>query len=78
MLVSWMDMSVYLISASIDTRPPRSLLFCFDKIVFNPYGPTQTIRINQSVLAPADGDEGIARLQRELTQRCPAARIELA
>jgi hypothetical protein len=78
MFVTWMDMSVYLTSASVDTRPPRSLLFCFDKIVFNPYGATQTIRINQSVLVPADGDRGIARLQKELTQRCPAAHIALA
>jgi hypothetical protein len=76
--VTWMDMSVYLTSASIDTRQPRSLLFCFDKIVFNPYGPTQTIRINQSVLVPADADRDIARLQKELTQRCPAAQIALA
>jgi hypothetical protein len=76
--VTWTDMSVYLTSASIDSRQPRSLLFCFDKIVFNPYGPTQTIRINQSVLIPADGDRDIARLQKELTQRCPAARIALA
>jgi hypothetical protein len=76
--LTWIDMSVYLTSASIDTRPPRSLLFCFDKIVFNPYGPTQTLRINQNVLVPADGEGGIARLQQELTQRCPAAHIELA
>jgi hypothetical protein len=78
MLVTWIDMNVYLISASIDTRQPRSLLFYFDKIVFNPYGPTQTIRINQSVLVPADSDRDIARLQKELTQRCPAAQIALA
>jgi hypothetical protein len=76
--VTWLDMSVYLTSASIDTRQPRSLLFCFDKIVFNPYGPSQTIRINQSVLVPADGDRDIARLQKELAQRCPAAQIALA
>jgi hypothetical protein len=78
MLVAWIDMSVYLTSASVDARQPRSLLFCFDKIVFNPYGPTQTIQINQSVLVPADCDRDIARLQKELTQRCPAARIALS
>jgi hypothetical protein len=76
--VTWIDMSVYLTSASIDTRQPRSLLFCFDKIMFNPYGGTQTIRINQSVLVPADADRDIARLQNELTQRCPTAQIALA
>jgi hypothetical protein len=78
MFITWLDMSVYLTSASVDTRQPQSLLFCFDKIVFNPYGPTQTIRINQSVLVPADGERDIERLQKELTQRCPAAQIALA
>jgi hypothetical protein len=77
-LTTWMDMSVYLTSATIDNRQPRSLLFCFDKIVFNPYGPTQTLQINQNVLIPADGDGDMARLQKELTQRCPTARITLA
>jgi hypothetical protein len=76
--VTWIDMSVYLTSATIDSRQPRSLLFCFDKIMYNPYGPTQTIRINQSVLVPADGDRDIGRLQKELTQRCPTAQIALA
>jgi hypothetical protein len=76
--VTWIDMSVYLTSASIDTRQPQSLLFCFDKIVFNPYGRSQTIRISQSVLVPANGDRDIARLQKELAQRCPAAKIALA
>jgi hypothetical protein len=76
--LTWLDISVYLTSASIDPRPPRSLLFCFDKVIPNPYGPTQAIPINQAVLIPAGGEADLARLQKELSERCPRARIALA
>jgi drug/metabolite transporter (DMT)-like permease len=76
--VTWLDISVYLTSASIDARVPRSLLFFFDKIVPNPYGATQATRIVQSVLIPAGGDGDLARLQKELSERCPSARIALS
>jgi hypothetical protein len=76
--VTWLDISMYLTSASIDPRPPRSLLFCFDKLVPNSYGPTQAIPINQAVLIPAGGEADLLRLQKELTERCPQARIALA
>ena len=74
----WINISVYLVSAAIDEREPRSLLFNFERIVPNPYGPTQTIPIHQAVLIPAGSEDDFARLQRELSARCSKARITLA
>jgi hypothetical protein len=70
--------SEYLTLASIDPRPPRSLLLRFERIVPNPYGPAQTIVIDQGVLIPEDGDCDIAKLQRELAVRVPSAHVALA
>jgi hypothetical protein len=75
--LTWLGDDYYLTAASMDPRPPRSLLFCFEKMVPNPYGAPQTVVINQSVLIPVDGDGDIARLQHNLVARCPSARISL-
>jgi hypothetical protein len=69
--------NIYVISASIDERQPRSLIFNFEKVMPNPYAGTQVIPIQQSVLIPAGTESDIARLQKELTARCPKARIVL-
>lgn len=74
----WLNVSTYLVSAAVDERQPRSLLFNFERIVPNPYGPNQTVPIHQAVLIPAGSDADLARLQRELTVRCPTAQITLA
>jgi hypothetical protein len=74
----WLNVSIYLVSAAIDDRAPRSLLFSFDKIVPNPYGPTQPLAIHQAVLIPANFEADLTRLQQELTSRCPKAQISLA
>ena len=74
---TWLGLSTYLVSASIDARQPRSLLFNFEKVVPNPYTANQVIPIQQSVLIPSGAEADIARLQRELMGRCPKARIAL-
>jgi hypothetical protein len=74
----WLNVSTYLVSAAIDQRHPPSLHLLFERSVPNPYGPTQIIPVHQSVLIPANASADIARLQRELTARCPKARIALA
>lgn len=74
----WLNVSTYLLSATIDERQPRSAMFNFERSVPNPYGPTQTIPIHQAVLIPADKESDVARLQQELTARCPRAQIRLA
>jgi len=76
--LTWLGVSVYLVAASIDTRPPRSLKFNFEKVIPNPYGATVPLQIHQSVLLPDGGEADLARLQRELTARCPKAQIALA
>jgi len=73
----WLGLNVYLMSACIDERPPRSLLFKFEKIVLNPYGPNQVVSLERHVLVPEGGESDLARLQRELKIRCPKARIAL-
>jgi intracellular septation protein A len=75
---TWLSVSVYLMSASIDERPPRSLAFRFEKYVPNPYGGSQVIPILESVLIPAGAKSDLARLQHELALRCPKAQIVLA
>jgi hypothetical protein len=75
--LTWLGADYYLTDASIDVRPPRSILFRFEKLVPNPYGPLQTIVLSQCVLIPDGTDVGVARLSHELTARCPKARISL-
>ena len=74
----WLNVSIYLVSAAVDERVPRSLLLNFEKSVPNPYGPTQIVPIHQHVLIPAGAGGDLTRLQRELTTRCPNAQITLA
>jgi hypothetical protein len=74
----WLNVSTYLVSAAIDERQPRSAMFNFERTVPNPYGPSQTIHIHQAVLIPTGKESDLARLQQELTARCPTARITLA
>ncbi len=74
----WLNISVYLLSAAIDERQPRSLLFNFARSVPNPYGSDQVIPIHQAVLIPANAAADLARLQHELYARCPKAQIALA
>jgi hypothetical protein len=70
--------STYLVSATIDERQPRSAMLNFERSVPNPYGPTQIIPIHQAVLIPNGKESDLARLQQELTARCPRAQISLA
>jgi hypothetical protein len=74
----WLNVSVYLVSATIDERQPRSLMLNFERSVPNPYGPTQIIPIHQAVLIPANAEADLARLQQELTARCPKAQVAVA
>lgn len=74
----WLNVSSWLVSATLDQRQPRSMMLNFERSVPNPYGPTQTIPIHQAVLIPANADGDLSRLQQELTTRCPTAQITLA
>jgi hypothetical protein len=53
-------------------------MFNFERSVPNPYGPTQSIPIHQAVLIPSGKENDLARLQQELTARCPNAQVSLA
>jgi hypothetical protein len=75
---TWLSVNVYLMSASIDERPPRSLLFNFEKVIPGAYSGNSIVTVHQSVLIPPNAEADIARLQRELVARCPKARIALA
>ena len=75
----WLEQDMYLTSASIDAGPPRSILFCFDRILPNGYGSAGPIHIKQSVLIPATAEPSdLARLQVALSARCPTATVALA
>jgi hypothetical protein len=79
-LTPWLSVNAYLTAASIDERPPRSLVLQFERVPAGSSG-TQVVQADQAVLIPdgvTDGPTGdLARLQRELTARCPKARIAL-
>jgi hypothetical protein len=74
----WLNVSTYLVSATLDERQPRSAMFNFERSVPNPYGPTQVVPIHQAVLIPSGTESDLARLQQELAARCPKAQIALA
>lgn len=74
----WLNISNWLVSATIDPREPRSLLLNFERSVPNPYGPTSIIPVHHAVLIPANSAGDLARLQQELTARCPKAQVALA
>jgi hypothetical protein len=71
-LLTWLGADVYLTAASLDERVPRSVLMEFEKIVPNPYGPPQTLKISQNLLIPASaGAEDLSVLRKALAARCP-------
>jgi hypothetical protein len=75
---TWLGADVYLTSASIDTRPPRSLMMQFEKIVPNPYGSPNIVKLIQGVLIPGACDPGdLTLLRTSLESRVPAAKIAL-
>jgi hypothetical protein len=76
-LTLWRSTDVFLNSAAIDDRAPRSLLFRFEKDVPNPYGPLNIVPINQAVLIPPGKEHDLTTLQQHLTDRCPSAQISL-
>ena len=75
---TWLRVSVYLTSASLDQNPPRRLCFRFEKYVPNPHGPNQILPICPGVLIPLGCESDVAHLHQELTARCPKARIALS
>ena len=76
---TWIDPSVYLHSARIDWRPPRSVCFVFTKISAGAYGAAAVGQVTQNVLIPpVPGAGDLALLQRQLRARCPNAEVKLA
>ena len=78
-LTSWLDPSNFVVTASLDERPPRSLVFQFDRTTAGYIGQ-QITQVSQCVLIPDDSaatKAGIARLQQELAAKCPTATIHL-
>lgn len=79
----WHTIKSYLVDASLDDRPPRSLSFFFkkhavttgDPIAYITASGTPTIDIHQNVLIPPDADAEIAVLQTKVAAACPSAHI---
>jgi hypothetical protein len=75
---TWIDTNVYLRSARIDWRPPRSLCFEFTNIGSGGYGSPVTGTVSQNVLIPpAVGADDLPLLRAHLRTRCPDAEIKL-
>jgi hypothetical protein len=77
-LMTWLGADVYLTAVGMDERAPRSLLMQFEKVMPNPYGAPQTLKISQNILIPAGGDGGdLSVLRKALESRCPKATMAL-
>ena len=75
---TWLGTDVYLTAVSEDARQPPSLLLQFEKILPNPYGSPNVIKLNQSVMIPAGCGAGdLAQLRTALAARCPGATLAL-
>lgn len=75
---TWLGVDVYLTSAGIDARAPRSLTLQFEKIVSNPYGSPNVVKLSQGVLIPTGSNAGdLSLLRSSLSARCPTAKISL-
>jgi len=70
----WVSVGVYLITAAPGKGEPAHLDFQFMKIEA---GSNSAI-VNQGVLLPAGADADVAKLQQELTTKCPTAGVYLA
>jgi hypothetical protein len=71
----WQTVGNYLLEATMDERPPRSISLVFEKIGV---GAAASASVRQSVPVPADADGDITRLQAALSARCPTAQIALS
>jgi hypothetical protein len=77
-LLTWLGADVYLTAVSLDERAPRSLLMQFEKVMPNPYGAPQTVKISQNILIPAGSDAAdLSVLRQALASRCPKATMAL-
>jgi hypothetical protein len=75
---TWLGVDVYLTSVSMDAREPRSLLMQFEKIVPNPYGSPNVVKLSQGVLIPGGSAPGdLTLLRTALESRVPGAKITL-
>lgn len=75
---TWLGADVYLTSACMDARAPRSLMMEFEKIVPNPYGSPNVVKLSQGVLIPQGSAAGdLSLLRTSLGSRCPSAKIAL-
>jgi hypothetical protein len=71
----WQTDANYLLSATLDDGPPRSLTLLFAKITTGS-AALQQVRLSVPIPTEADGD--LARLQSALSSVCPTAQIALA
>ena len=72
----WLTSGVYLLGAWLDDGPPRSLVLDFEKVMVGNTGSqptTQDIRVP----LPENAGQDLARLQQELTARCPKADVRI-
>jgi hypothetical protein len=70
----WLTSGVYLQGAELDERPPRSLVLHFTKIVPGASGAQPQ---DICVPVPDGAAQALARLQQELTARCPKADVRI-
>jgi hypothetical protein len=76
---TWLGISNYLLSASVNTGPPKCVELCFKKILPGGYAGPNVKHVWQRVMIPTDAAASdLALLQAALIARCPDATIHLA
>ena len=74
-LTPWLNISNFLMSATVDDRNPRSLLFRFQQTVAG-YG-NNVIEVDRAILLPQGSEADLALLQQQLVAILPQAQILL-
>jgi len=70
----WVTIGNFLLEAGVDEKPPRSLVFLFNKVV---PGGTKSIKIRQAVPIPDRAERDVTLLQRNLAAKFPKLPIRL-
>jgi hypothetical protein len=74
---TWLGADVYLVAATINEYPPRSIWFRFEKVQWNRYSGRTLEEVNRPVLIPEGRERDLELMQRELAEKCQKSEVKL-
>jgi hypothetical protein len=72
----WVSMNIYLVSAWVEEKAPRSLVLNFEKVLPGQGGPS-IVPLERRILIPAGADQDVRMLQEKLAEKCPKATVRI-